>query len=231
MIAAREARAIAAGAGAEWKIHANAAKFSRLLDERYGPLRPLVDRYPQIERSIRNAQRKYARGELSPLRRGDPPLPPSTAIIVLFMMQRNGIRWEVLGLAATFLLVGLQPWALVVLVSGGHRWRMHRKFRRVAGMAKGTIAPTEPYYSATAGGGGDGAIAPLPSPLRICWPRVGSRAQRLERNCSACVGSVCARCADHTNAMPRRVGGLEQCIRHRFGTAQQQRSAGLGIHK
>ena len=144
-------------AGAEWKIHANAAKFSRLLDERYGPFRPLiVDRYPQIERSIRNVQRKYARGELSPLRRGDPPLPPSTAIIVLFMMQRNGIRWEVLGLAATFLLVGLQPWALVVLVSGGHRWRMHRKFRRVAGMAKGTIAPTEPYYSATAGGGGDG---------------------------------------------------------------------------
>jgi len=136
-----------AGAGAaEWKIHANAAKFSRLLDERYGPLRPLVDRYPQIERGIRNLQRKYARGELSPLRGGDPPLPQSTAIIVLFMMQRNGVRWEVLGLAATFLLVGLQPWALVVLVSGGHRWMMQRKFRRVGGMAR-TIVPTEPYYS------------------------------------------------------------------------------------
>ena len=31
--------------------------------------------------------------------------------------------------------------------------------------------------------------------------------------------------------MPRRVVGLEQRIRHRSGTAQQQRSAGLGIHQ
>ena len=31
--------------------------------------------------------------------------------------------------------------------------------------------------------------------------------------------------------MPWRVVGLEQRICHRFGTAQQQRSAGLGIHK
>ena len=53
----------------------------------------------------------------------------------------------------------------------------------------------------------------------------------LEQNCSACAGRVCARCADHTNAMPRPVVALQQRIRHRFGTAQQQRSAGLGIHK
>lgn len=47
---------------AEWKVYANAAKFERLLDERYGPFRPFVDKYPQIERTVRNMQRKYAKG-------------------------------------------------------------------------------------------------------------------------------------------------------------------------
>ena len=131
---------------AEWKVHANAAKFERLLDERYGPFRPFVDRYPQIERTVRNIQRKYAKGEFSPIRQGEPPIPKSTAIIILFMMQRNAVRWEALVLAATFLLVGLQPWALVVLVSIGHRWMMNRKYRRVGGMRK-SIDLTEPYYN------------------------------------------------------------------------------------
>jgi len=131
----------------EWKVHANAAKFERLLDEKYGPFRPFVDRYPQIERTLRSIQRKYAKGRLSPFRsEEDQPMSKSTAIILLFMMQRNGVRWEALALAAVFLLVGLQPWALVALVTVGHRIMMGRKARRVGGMKK-NIVPTEPYYA------------------------------------------------------------------------------------
>jgi hypothetical protein len=139
---------------AAWRVHANAAKFERLLDERYGRLRPFVERYPGIEIFVRNVQRKYAMGDMSPFRRGnDMPVSRSTAIIGLFMMQRQGVRVDALILIALFSLVGLQPWALVTLVALG-RWEVERRRgRRVRGMPKrGRMRICESYH--VRGGGG-----------------------------------------------------------------------------
>ncbi len=129
-----------------WKIHANAAKFERLLDEKYGKFRPFIESHPNVELFIKNVQRKYAMGAFSPLRKGNAPINKTTAIMILFMMHRNNVKWEALILVATFCLVGLQPWALVTLVAVG-KWEMERrKGRRVYGMPK-KLKVCEPYYA------------------------------------------------------------------------------------
>ena len=140
-----------------WKVHANAAKFERLLDEKYGRFRPIVDSHPQIEVVFRNLQRKYAMGGFSPLRSNDSmPVSKTTAVIALFMMHRNGVRFDAIVLAATFCLLGLQPWALVTLVALG-RWEVERrKGQRVRGMPR-VLRACEPYHArgdAKDGGGG-----------------------------------------------------------------------------
>lgn len=129
-----------------WKVHARAARLERLLDQRYGRLRPLLKQYPQLETLVRNVQRKYATGYFSPFRQGPPPIPKSTAVIILFMMQRGNLRWEVTLLTILFLLIGLQPWALVVLIAGGNALLENRKHRRVQPMKK-HIPLTSPYYA------------------------------------------------------------------------------------
>ena len=148
----------------DWKVHANAAKFERLLDEKYGPLRPFVDKYPQIERTVRSVQRKYARGEFSPLRQGDPPIPISTAVVILFMMKRNNVRMDALIASATFFLLGLQPWALLVLVALGEYLMSSRRKRAVGGMSR-HIPITEPYY-AVAEEGADSKLGRMNDLLR-----------------------------------------------------------------
>mmetsp|Transcript_27981 Transcript_27981/g.67918 ORF Transcript_27981/g.67918 Transcript_27981/m.67918 type:complete len:1011 (+) Transcript_27981:221-3253(+) len=129
-----------------WKVHARAARFERFMDERYGRLRPLIKQYPELEQMIRSVQRKYATGYFSPFRQGKPPIPKSTAVILLFMMQRGNLRWEVMMLAALFFLIGLQPWALVVIVAGMQQLLDNRKRRPLKPM-KSFIPTTEPYYS------------------------------------------------------------------------------------
>ena len=134
------------GKSSPWKVHANAAKFERLLDEKYGRFRPFIESHPQVEIFIKNVQRKYAMGQFSPFRSGKDPVNKSTAIIILFMMHRNNVRFDALVLAATFCLVGLQPWALVTLVALG-KWEMERrKGKRVYGMPK-KLTVCEPYYA------------------------------------------------------------------------------------
>lgn len=130
-----------------YKAHANAAKFERLLDERYGRLRPLIESHPQIEVVFKNLQRKYAMGEFSPFRPADKmPVSKTTAVMVLFMMHRQNVKFEALVLVALFCLVGLQPWALVVLIALG-RWEMERrKDRKLKGMPKNLVV-CEPYYA------------------------------------------------------------------------------------
>eukprot|EP00577_Skeletonema_sp_RCC1716_P003471 CAMPEP_0113413694 /NCGR_PEP_ID=MMETSP0013_2-20120614/23587_1 /TAXON_ID=2843 ORGANISM="Skeletonema costatum, Strain 1716" /NCGR_SAMPLE_ID=MMETSP0013_2 /ASSEMBLY_ACC=CAM_ASM_000158 /LENGTH=988 /DNA_ID=CAMNT_0000300435 /DNA_START=21 /DNA_END=2987 /DNA_ORIENTATION=- /assembly_acc=CAM_ASM_000158 len=130
-----------------WKVHANAAKFERLLDEKYGRLRPFIESHPNVEIFIKNVQRKYAMGAFSPFRKSDsPPVGKTTSIMILFMMHRNGVRMDALLLAATFFLVGLQPWALVGLVIIG-KWEMdRRKRKRIGGMPK-KIATVEAYFA------------------------------------------------------------------------------------
>jgi hypothetical protein len=129
-----------------WKVHARAARFERVMDERYGRLRPLLKQYPELETFARGIQRKYATGYFSPFRQGKPPIPKSTAVILLFMVQRGNFRWEVTVLAVLFFLVGLQPWALVVLVAGGRALMENRKRRPIKPM-KRHIPATAPYYA------------------------------------------------------------------------------------
>eukprot|EP00536_Pseudo-nitzschia_multiseries_P002202 jgi/Psemu1/182967/e_gw1.29.94.1 len=129
-----------------WKSHARAARFERIMDERYGRLRPLLKQYPELETLVKSVQRKYATGYFSPLRQGKPPIPKSTAVIILFMMQRGNLRWEVTVLSVLFFLVGLQPWALVVLVAGIQTLMDNRKRRPLKPM-KSHMPSTSPYYA------------------------------------------------------------------------------------
>jgi hypothetical protein len=134
-----------------WKVHANAAKFERLLDEKYGRLRPFIESHPELEIFIKNIQRKYVMGAFSPFRKSGLRIGKPTSIMLLFMMHRNGVRTDALLLAATFLLIGLQPWALVGLVILG-KWEMdRRKRKRIGGMPK-KIAAVESYYARNIGG-------------------------------------------------------------------------------
>lgn len=129
-----------------WKIHANAAKFERRLDEKYGIFRPFITNHPEIETLVRGVQRKWAMGHFSPLRPKGPPIARSTSIIILFMMQRNQVSWQILTLATLFLLVGLQPWALVVVVVVFHSLLQRRKRKVMGKMDSPDIPIIEPYY-------------------------------------------------------------------------------------
>ena len=132
--------------GAGWKIQANAMKLERQLDEKYGRLRPFLTNHPEVEQFVRNAQRKYAQGHFSPLRQTKPPIPRSTAVIILFMMKRGNVSWQVLTLSALFFLVGLQPWALVAVVALFHQLLERRKRKPLSPM-KSYIPAVEPYYA------------------------------------------------------------------------------------
>jgi len=131
----------------QWKVHANAAKFERQLDEKYGRLRPFITQHPEIEVFLRSTQRKLAKGEFSPFRRGDPPMDKKASIILLFILHRNGVRLEVTFLSTLFLLVGLQPWALVFLVAVGRYVLERRRRRKIAGWLRDDVKVVEPYYA------------------------------------------------------------------------------------
>lgn len=147
--------------GKGYKVRANAAKFERSLDEKYGVLRPFVRDHPEIEQLVRSLQRKYAVGYFSPLRHGPPPIPRATAVILLFMLQRGGMRWEIVLLATLFFLVGLQPWALVAVISV-LQVLLYRRKRKTVGKMSRQIATVEPYY---ANRGDDDKQAMLLQPL------------------------------------------------------------------
>ena len=128
-----------------WKVHANAAKFERMLDEKYGIFRPFITEHPEIETFVRSLQRKYAMGYFSPFRQGDPPIPRTTSVILLFMMQRNGVRWDALILAALYALIGLQPWALIAIVAVVHQ-QLNRRTKKLVGGMKPVTKPLNAYY-------------------------------------------------------------------------------------
>lgn len=135
------------GRSQPWKVHANAAKFERSLNEKYGRFRPIINKYPQIETFLRKTQRSYSRGEYSPFRQGDPPfLDKKSSIILLFMMHRNGCQMETVALTAIFFLVGLQPWALVLLIILGRKLMDGRKKKRVAKWVE-YPKPVQSYYN------------------------------------------------------------------------------------
>jgi len=146
-----------------WKVHANAAKFERNLDEKYGMFRPFITEHPEVEQFVRSLQRKYAKGYFSPIRRGPPPIPRTTAIILLFMLQRGKVGWQLVTLATLFFLVGLQPWALVLVVAVV-RGFLHRRKLRTIGKMKKRIPTVEPYYRD--GKKEDYVSKPVGAPLR-----------------------------------------------------------------
>ena len=129
----------------KYRVYAKAAKFERLLDERYGVFRPFITNHPQIEHYVRSIQRRYELGHFSPIRQTQGPISKSTAIIFLFMMQRNGVHWNLMVLAVLFLLVGLQPWALVVSIAIV-KWLVGKRKTRALGNMKKEIDALEPYY-------------------------------------------------------------------------------------
>ena len=129
-----------------YKVHIKAAKFERLLDEKYGVFRPFVKDHPEVEQFIRSMQRKYASGYFHPIRQTAPPIPRSTSVILLFMLYRGKVPSSVLMLAGLFLLVGLQPWALVVVIAIG-RAILNRRKHRLVGKIKRTIPAVPPYYN------------------------------------------------------------------------------------
>jgi hypothetical protein len=128
-----------------WKVHVNAAKFERQLDEKYGIFRPFITNHPEIETFVRSVQRRYAMGYFSPFRRGDPPIPRTTAVIILFMMQRNGVRWDAIILAALFSLIGLQPWALIAVISLVN-FELNKRKKKLVGGMNPVKDPVEAYY-------------------------------------------------------------------------------------
>ena len=130
----------------KYKVYAKAAKFERHLDERYGVFKPFITNHPQIEHFVRSIQRKYELGNLSPIRQSKGPINKSTSIIILFMMQRNGVKWNVIVLAILFLLVGLQPWALVLCIAIGN-WLVSRRKTMALGTMKKDMKALEPYYN------------------------------------------------------------------------------------
>lgn len=134
-----------------WKVQANAARFERRMDEKYGIFRPFLKEHPELEQFVRSMQRKYSQGYFSPLRQGKSPIPKSTSVIVLFMMHRGNVHWQVTLLSTLFFLVGLQPWALVVVVAGAHLMLEGRKKRPRKPMTT-HISASEPYYSIDIGG-------------------------------------------------------------------------------
>ena len=131
--------------GGGWKKQVNAAKFERLLDERYGILRPFITSNPKVERFVKNVQRKHVAGYFSPFRQGNPPMSKASAIMLLFFLKRGNIHWQALMLTALFLLVGLQPWALVTIIGAVHFVFASRKARPVGKMMH-NIPLVEPYY-------------------------------------------------------------------------------------
>jgi len=131
----------------KWKVYANAAKFERQLDEKYGRFRPFITQHPEIEIFIRNTQRKFARGEYSPFRQGDPPIDKKSAIILLFIMHRNGASMQSVALTALFFLIGLQPWALVLLVIIGRQMMESRKKKKISSWKAKKVKTVKPYYA------------------------------------------------------------------------------------
>ncbi|KAL7510293.1 hypothetical protein ACHAXN_007231 [Cyclotella atomus] len=126
-----------------YKAHANIQKFERLLDEKYGRLRPFIESHPQVEWAFKKIQRKYAKGEFSPI--GKRPIGLSSAIMMLFMLRQR-VELSVLILIGLFTIVGLQPWALVFIVTVGRYSVEKRRKKRLNGMAK-KVKVVESYYA------------------------------------------------------------------------------------
>ena len=127
-----------------YKAHANAAKFERLLDEKYGRFRPFIESHPQVEYAFKKLQRSYARGEFSMFAK-QRPMGLSSAVMMLFMLRQR-VDMSVLILVGLFTIVGLQPWALVFLVCVGRYAVQKRRGKRLNGMVK-KVKVVESYYA------------------------------------------------------------------------------------
>lgn len=118
------------------KIQINAAKFQRIIDEQYGYFLPIVKKYPKFEPYFKSMMKKRALGHFKITRKKPGPLNKTTSIILLFMLYRNGVRRDIVALSGLFLLVGLQPFVLVLLIVIGRLLMDGRKNRIMKGFNK-----------------------------------------------------------------------------------------------
>lgn len=116
-----------------WKPRANALKFERVLEEKYGFLKPILTD-PRVSKWVKRLQRRHARGLLSPFRKAS-----SGGGILggggmgLFVLLRKGwVTWEVAALLAAY-GVGLRAWALVAAVGVTWIWGRGREKRWMGG--------------------------------------------------------------------------------------------------
>jgi len=147
-----------------YKARANVVKFERLLDEQYGILRPILT-HPKVEPHVKLLQRKWASGSISITRQGDAPLGKTASIVLLFMMYRNGIRRDGIALAALYLLVGLQPWVLLIAALVLFDLMERKKKKVIPGMASNSIPMITSYYSEDLENRNDFLKTPVGSPL------------------------------------------------------------------
>jgi len=127
------------------QVHANATKFDHLLDEKYGIYCSFITNHLEFKILICTTQCKYTVVDFHPIQQADPPIPHSMAIILLFMVQWGGVKWQILVLAFLFLLVGLHPWALVALVLLVNVLKAHHISQRV-GHRPYQPKPIQVYY-------------------------------------------------------------------------------------
>lgn len=134
------------GSNKRYKVLANAAKFERGLDEKYGRFRPLFT-HPKVEHYVKILQRKVAMGQLGQITRtGDAPIGKTSSIMLLFMMYRGGTRKDAVLLTGLFLLVGLQPWVLVIGVCLVRSFLRKKRRSPIKGMKSNMCKTVTPYY-------------------------------------------------------------------------------------
>ncbi|GMH96466.1 hypothetical protein TrVE_jg10146 [Triparma verrucosa] len=91
----------------------NAAKFSRILTEKYGFLKPLITN-PTVSSYIKTLQRAYLHSNFSPF--GEPRMSPGGIVMFLAMLNRFSLPPTLLGLIVCFLL-SLKPWFIILTLA------------------------------------------------------------------------------------------------------------------
>mmetsp|Transcript_18302 Transcript_18302/g.41849 ORF Transcript_18302/g.41849 Transcript_18302/m.41849 type:complete len:899 (-) Transcript_18302:1265-3961(-) len=133
-----------------YRRNADALKFDRLLDERYGRLRPLLT-HPRAVEFSRYVRRRIDRGDWSFRRREGARFSISSSIVTIFLAKSYGV----LPMGTPLVLVsmycaGVNAWVVVfgVLMARYFKWR--RRNDRQGMFPKGKQVACAPYFDPSA---------------------------------------------------------------------------------